>query len=269
MAENKSYYYIRLKDNFFDEDAIQILESMPDGYLYSNILLKMYLRSLKYEGRLMYNERIPYNAQVLATLTRHSVGVVEKALQILRDLELIDILNNGAIYMIDIQNLIGKTTTEADRKRSYRLRIEDEKKLLSGAADNKQDKCPDNCPEIPDKNPLELRDKSLDLIDQRIEGEIEDTQDEPASSSPKPSKKKKEESVRHKYGEYKNVLLSDEDLEKLKNEIPDEWENYIERLSSYIADASLTEGTKAIMTASMDGYEPVSKTAATVISNAT
>lgn len=40
--------------------------------------------------------------------------------------------------------------------------------------------------------------------------------------------------VRHKYGEYKNVLLSDDDLEKLKAEFPD-WEERIERLSAYIA----------------------------------
>ena len=40
--------------------------------------------------------------------------------------------------------------------------------------------------------------------------------------------------ARHQYGEYKNVLLSDEDLEKLKAEFPD-WEQRIERLSEYIA----------------------------------
>lgn len=41
--------------------------------------------------------------------------------------------------------------------------------------------------------------------------------------------------VRHKYGLYKNVLLSDEDLEKLKTEFPVDWEDRIERLSEYIA----------------------------------
>ncbi len=41
--------------------------------------------------------------------------------------------------------------------------------------------------------------------------------------------------VRHKYGEYENVLLSDKDMEKLKTEFPDDWSERIERLSSYIA----------------------------------
>ena len=132
MADNKRYYYMRLKESFFDDDAIKILEAMPDGYLYSNILLKLYLKSLKFNGRLMYNERIPYNASVLATLTNHSVGVIEKALDIFEQLGLIEVLDNGAIYMLDIQNYIGKSTTEADRKRDYRNRIDEEKKMILG-----------------------------------------------------------------------------------------------------------------------------------------
>lgn len=44
-----------------------------------------------------------------------------------------------------------------------------------------------------------------------------------------------EKKVRHKYGEYKNVLLSDEDMQKLKTEFPNDYEERIERLSSYIA----------------------------------
>ena len=79
MSDNKKYYYLKLKDNFFDSDEIIILESMPDGHLYSNILLKLYLRSLKNNGRLMFNERIPFNSTMLAQVTRHSVGNIEKA----------------------------------------------------------------------------------------------------------------------------------------------------------------------------------------------
>ena len=108
-----------------------ILESMPDGYLYSNILLKLYLRSLKNTGKLMFNDRIPYNSTMLANVTRHPVAVVEKAVDIFRQLGLVEILDNGAIYMLDIQDFIGKSSTEADRKRNYRRRIDEEKKQLS------------------------------------------------------------------------------------------------------------------------------------------
>ena len=46
--------------------------------------------------------------------------------------------------------------------------------------------------------------------------------------------------IRHKYGTYKNVLLTDEDMEKLKTEFPDDWRNRIERLSEYIASSGKT-----------------------------
>ncbi|WP_270659564.1 phage replisome organizer N-terminal domain-containing protein [Paraclostridium bifermentans] len=130
MSDNKKYYYLKLVDNFYERDEMIMLESMPDGYMYSNILLKLYLRSLKNEGKLMFNNRIPYNAAMLANVTRFPVAVVEKAISIFQELGLIEILDNGAIYMLDIQNFIGQSSTEADRKRAYRNRIEEEKKKL-------------------------------------------------------------------------------------------------------------------------------------------
>lgn len=123
MADNKKYYYMRLKENFFDTNEMKVLEAMQDGYKYSNILLKLYLMSLQSNGKLMLNERIPYNSQMIATITRHSVGDVEKALVLFKDLGLIEVLDSGAIYMLDIQKYIGKSSTEADRQREYQRKI--------------------------------------------------------------------------------------------------------------------------------------------------
>ena len=61
MSDNRKYYYLKLKENYFDEDAIVLLESMQDGILYSNILLKLYLKSLKNGGKLQLDENIPYH----------------------------------------------------------------------------------------------------------------------------------------------------------------------------------------------------------------
>lgn len=131
MADNKKYYYLKLKENFYDRDEIVILESLPDGYLYSNILLKLYLRSLKNDGRLMFNDRIPFNSEMLSKITRHPVAVIEKAITIFKEMDLIEILDNGAIYMLDIQNFIGQSSSEADRIRKYRQKIESEKLFLT------------------------------------------------------------------------------------------------------------------------------------------
>ena len=66
MSDNRKYYYLKLKENYFDDDSIVLLESMQDGVLYSNILLKLYLKSLKHGGRLQLDEDIPYTAQIIA-----------------------------------------------------------------------------------------------------------------------------------------------------------------------------------------------------------
>ena len=127
MADNQKYYYMRLKQDFFETEEMIILESMQDGYLYSNILLKLYLRSLKRDGKLMFNDTIPYSAEVLATVTRHSVGTIEKAMDVFQKLGLVEVMDDGAIYMLQIQNFIGKSSTEAERKRRYRDKIKLEK----------------------------------------------------------------------------------------------------------------------------------------------
>jgi len=145
MSDNKHYYYIKLKADYFDTDEMIVLESMPDGHKYSNILLKFMLRSLRNEGKLMFNDKIPFNPIMLSQVTRHSVGEIEKAVQIFENLNLIEILDNGAIYINDIQNFIGKSSTEADRKRDYRNRINNDKKILGHLSE-----------ECPDINPPEL-----------------------------------------------------------------------------------------------------------------
>lgn len=168
MADNQKYYYMRLKENFFETESMIVLESMPDGYLYSNILLKLYLRSLKNEGRLMFNDRIPYNPTILAQITRHSVGVVEKAIEIFKQLELIEILDNGAIYLLDIQEYIGRTSTEADRKRAYRNRIAQEKTLVITDNGQVSDKCPDKTtPEIELEKEIEIYKDIVEYLNQK------------------------------------------------------------------------------------------------------
>lgn len=127
MAGNKRYYYMRLKEDFFDSPEMKTMESMRGGYKYSLILLKLYLLSLRDNGRLTLKNNIPYDVNMLAKLTGFSKNEIENALKIFRKFELVEVLDTGTIYMLDIQAYIGETTSEADRKREYRSRIEAEK----------------------------------------------------------------------------------------------------------------------------------------------
>lgn len=200
MADNRKYYFLKLKENYFDDDAIVLLESMPDVMLYSNILLKMYLKSLKNGGRLQLDEHIPYTAQMIATLTRQQIGTVERALKIFMELGLVEPLQNGALYMSNIELLIGQSSTEAERKRAARLA---NKALLPSRTKSGQ---------MSDIRPPDIE-KDID-----IEIELDTGQTAPAL-----------------LGRYENVSLSEKELSELQTELPGTWRQYIERLSEYMA----------------------------------
>ena len=201
MADNRKYYYLKLKESYFDDDAIVLLESMPDGILYSNILLKLYLKSLKNGGKLQLDENIPYTAQMIATLTRQQVGTVERALGIFQQLGLVEQLHGGLLYMTDIELMIGQSSTEAERKRAARLA----NKALPPPRTNGGHLSDIRPPEIELEKEIEIK------------REIE-----------------KGRSARA-YGRYQNVFLTDEELADLQASFPTVWGQYIEKLSEYMA----------------------------------
>lgn len=164
MADNKKYYYLKLKDNFYDSEQMIILQNMQDGYLYSDILMKLYLRSLKTDGKLIFNNIIPYTPEVLAQVVRHQVGTVKQALQIFKQLGLIEILDNGTIFMLDIQNFIGKSSTEADRIRQYRNEINEEKIIECTNVQQMNDK---NTPEIEIEKEIDIEIKKENIIKEK------------------------------------------------------------------------------------------------------
>ena len=168
MADRK-YYYLKLKENFFDSDDMKLLQAMKDGYMYSDILLKLYLSSLRQNGRLMYRNVIPYTPEMIATVTNHQVGTVEKAIKVLEQMGFIEILDNGAIYMSDIQNFIGQSSNEADRIRNYRNTINAEKSRLLDDNDVTNETTNDitKCVQMYDTCTPEIRDKSIENRDKK------------------------------------------------------------------------------------------------------
>ena len=201
---NRKYYYLKLKESFFDGDSIVLLESMPDGILFSNILMKLYLKSLKNGGKLQLDEHIPYTAQMIATLTRHQIGTVERAIKVFLQLGLVEQLDGGLLYMTDIELMIGQSSTEGERKRAARR---ENRALLPQRT---------NVGHLSDIRPPEIE-KEIE-IELEKEREREEGQSAPAV-----------------FGKYQNVFLTDAELAELKEEIPDKWAYYIDRLSGYIA----------------------------------
>lgn len=85
--------------------------------------------------------------------------------------------------------------------------------------------------------------KNLEGVCKKLDGGVQETYTPPVQEtcphtiedkySSNNNRDKRE--TRHKHGEYQNVLLSDTDLAKLKEEFPSDWQERIERLSSYMA----------------------------------
>ena len=214
MAENRRFYYLKLKESFYNSETMVVLESMPDGLLFSNLLLKMYLMSLKCGGILMLNDHIPHTVQTIATFTRHQIGTVERAITIFMEFGLVEVLTDGAFYMTDSQLLIGQSSTEGERKKRERSRLQRQKLLPSG----KVDICPpidpvDKCPPILEFRDIENRDKSIEIR----EGEHART-----------------------FGRYQNVFLFEDEVSELQTDFPTVWQEYIERLSEYMASTGKT-----------------------------
>ena len=162
MSDNKKYYYLKLKENFFDKEEIKVIKGMDKGDTYVCIMLEMYLRSLKREGRLMMTDKIPFNLNTLSSVLSRGVDEVKYAIELFKEFDLIEVLDTGAMFMNDIQHFIGHGSSEAERKALYRKKIKEEKLLLG--------QCPDKRPpEIELEKEIELK---LDIDNTQTANEI-------------------------------------------------------------------------------------------------
>ena len=146
------FYWLQLKEDFFEDDAISWLEEQePNGRDYAYFYLKLCLKSLKSNGiliRSVGNILIPYDNKKLAELTKIDFDTVCIAMELLKKIGLIQILENGEIYIAQLENLIGFVSKGALKKQHQRL--------ISGQM---ADKCPPK---------IELKDKAKDIIKKNI-----------------------------------------------------------------------------------------------------
>lgn len=156
--DTTKFSWLMLNEDFFDDDAIQWLEEQPNGKEYSLFYLKLCLKSLKTNGiliRQVGQMLVPYDASKLAELTRIDVDTVVVAMELLQKIGLVEILENGEIYLSQIQNMIGSKSIGAFKKQQQRM-LKNEEKTTGG---QEADKCP---PEIRNKN-KEIRNKNIDI----------------------------------------------------------------------------------------------------------
>lgn len=120
MPDNKRYYWLKLKRDFFKRHDIQIVESMPNGKDYVLFYLKLLVESIDHEGELRFNDVIPYDDQMLSVITNTNIDIVRSALKIFSQLNLMSIFDDQTIYMTEVQRLIGGESWSAERVRKHR-----------------------------------------------------------------------------------------------------------------------------------------------------
>jgi len=126
--ENKKYW-LKLQKDFLKSTHIRVIKNMPNGKDYIIFYLALMLESIEYVGHLRFSDLVPYNEEMLASITETNVDIVRSAVKIFTQLGLMEYLDDGTIYMTQVAQMIGKESDSAERVRQYRLRQQDQKAL--------------------------------------------------------------------------------------------------------------------------------------------
>ena len=192
MGENKRYYWLKLPEDFFDDDTTDFIESQENGEKYCLFYLKLCLKALKYDGKLIRyvgNMLIPYDEIGLAKLTKTDVDTVRSALAIFSKIGLVERLDTGEIFLSQLNEMVGTETQKAKYMRQRRLQ----------QSNNVTPMLPECYTDI-----------ELD-IDTELKKDIDtDTEKKSIKQSLPP---------KHKNGTYQNVLLSDKEIARLNEEL--------------------------------------------------
>ena len=119
----KRYYWLKLKEDFFDEDPMGWLEEQDNGKEYCLFYLKLCLKSLKSDGvlvRKVGDMLIPYDVSKIAEITKTQVDIANGALNLLKQIGYIKVLDSGGLFLTQKENMTCYETDAAERQRKSR-----------------------------------------------------------------------------------------------------------------------------------------------------
>lgn len=131
---SKRFYWIKLKENFFQQDKIDWLKEQKNGCEYIVLYLQLCLMSANSNGILIRNIgeiMIPYDEKKIAEKTGFPVDTVVVAFGLFRKLGLIFYDQDGSIVLPEVQGVVGSECESAARVRKHRAI----KKLLQSNID--------------------------------------------------------------------------------------------------------------------------------------
>lgn len=222
----KKYYWLKLKEDFFNNIRMKKLRKIAGGEIFTIIYLKMQLLSLQNEGALIYEGIEETFTDEIALKIDEDPENVKLTCIFLQNCGLIEQTDGNTFVLTETVDCIGKESESAKRMRKLRENSST-KRLETSQCDASVTQLCENVRECDTEKEIE-KEKEKD-----IEIEIE-KKNVTRSKSTSVDKPKKEKPIKHKYGEYNNVLLSDAEFEKLKAEFPNDYQSRIERLSGYM-----------------------------------
>lgn len=246
MATEKKYFWFKMKEDFFRDKAIKKLRKQAGGDTLTIIYLKMLLLSLREDGRLFYEGVEDTFAEEIALDIDEDSDNVKMALMWLLKIGLIEEISESEIFLNRLPESVGKETRQAEimrKKRAGFLGYQENGNNVTAIGNNVTANGNNVTRLLPDVTKcyteIEIeKDIEIDKEKREIESAKADSDEPDGSTSPSffeaDIKKQKKKQTKHRYGEYDNVLLTDEELVKLKEKIPN-WQDFIERLSGYIA----------------------------------
>lgn len=131
----KKYYWLKLNKDFFKRHDIRIIEAMPNGKDYVLFYLKLLVESVTHDGMLRFSDAIPYEENMLSTITNTNIDIVRSAIRVFRELKMIEVMDDKTIFMTEVEHMTGCETKWAEKKRNYRNKIGQDKDIVHKEVD--------------------------------------------------------------------------------------------------------------------------------------
>ena len=131
MTENKRFYWLKLAADFYETDTMDWIQEQENGCSIIVLYQKLCLKSINSAGKLIRhlgNKTLAYSYNKLAELTKLPLHIVQQGMEMLKNLELIHILQDGTIFVPAVTALTGSET--ASTRRSQKCREIKKQKLL-------------------------------------------------------------------------------------------------------------------------------------------
>ncbi len=117
MSENKRYYWLKLKKDFFEQKMIKILKTFEKGEKMILVFLKIGLHSLENDGYIYYENMLPTIEQELAVAIDEDIEKVKLTLDTLIRFGAVEKIDEKKYYITALEDCIGSETKDAVRKR--------------------------------------------------------------------------------------------------------------------------------------------------------